>query len=69
VGFAYVAAILDAWSRRVVGYAISRSIDVRLAGGDRPRGAIPQAAFYFGMIRFALVAPLPGSYFLQTVEG
>jgi putative transposase len=29
-GFAYVAIILDAWSRKVVGYAISRSIDVRL---------------------------------------
>jgi putative transposase len=29
-GFAYVAVILDAWSRRVVGYAISRSIDARL---------------------------------------
>jgi putative transposase len=28
--FVYVAVILDAWSRRVVGYAISRSIDVRL---------------------------------------
>ena len=28
--FAYVAVILDAWSRRAVGYAISRSIDVRL---------------------------------------
>ena len=27
----YVAVILDAWSRRVVGYAISRSIDTRLA--------------------------------------
>ena len=26
-----MAAILDAWSRRVVGYAISRSIDARLA--------------------------------------
>jgi putative transposase len=31
VGFVYMAAILDAWSRRVVGYAISRSIDARLA--------------------------------------
>ncbi len=31
VGFVYVAVILDAWSRRVVGYAISRSIDTRLA--------------------------------------
>jgi len=30
VGFVYAAVILDAWSRRVVGYAISRSIDVRL---------------------------------------
>src|SRR6202034_2448116 len=29
-GFVYVAVILDAWSRRVVGYSISRSIDVRL---------------------------------------
>lgn len=29
-GFAYVAIVLDAWSRRVVGYAISRSIDARL---------------------------------------
>jgi putative transposase len=30
VGFVSVAVILDAWSRRVVGYAISRSIDARL---------------------------------------
>lgn len=29
-GFVYLAVIIDAWSRRVVGYAISRSIDVRL---------------------------------------
>lgn len=29
--FVYVAVILDAWSRKVVGYAISRSIDARLA--------------------------------------
>jgi len=27
----YLAVILDAWSRRVVGYANSRSIDARLA--------------------------------------
>ena len=27
----YLAVILDAWSRRVEGYAISRSIDARLA--------------------------------------
>jgi putative transposase len=28
--FVYLAAILDAWSRRVIGYAISRRIDARL---------------------------------------
>ena len=28
--FAYVAVVLDAWSRRVAGYAIGRSIDARL---------------------------------------
>lgn len=30
VGFVYAAIIMDAWSRRIVGYAISRRIDVRL---------------------------------------
>ena len=30
-GFVYLAAILDAWSRRIVGYAIGRRIDARLA--------------------------------------
>src|SRR5260370_5119781 len=48
-GFVYLAAILDAWSRRVIGYAIGRSIDARLAVaalkaaiGDRdpPRGCV-----------------------------
>ena len=29
-GFVYLAVVLDAWSRRVVGYAISRRIDARL---------------------------------------
>lgn len=29
-GFVYLAAILDAWSRRVVGYAIGKRIDARL---------------------------------------
>jgi transposase InsO family protein len=29
-GFVYVAVILATWSRRVVGYVISRTIDVRL---------------------------------------
>jgi putative transposase len=30
-GFVYLAAILDAWLRRVIGYAISRAIDARVA--------------------------------------
>lgn len=30
-GFVYLAVILDAWSRRVVGYAIGRGIDHCLA--------------------------------------
>jgi putative transposase len=30
-GFVYLAAILDAWSRRAAGYAISRRVDARLA--------------------------------------
>ncbi len=29
-GFVYLAAIMDAWSRRIVGYALGRRIDVRL---------------------------------------
>jgi putative transposase len=31
VGLVYMAAILDAWPRRMVGHAISRSTDARLA--------------------------------------
>jgi putative transposase len=30
-GFVYLAVILDAWSRRVIGYALGRQIDTRLA--------------------------------------
>ena len=30
VGFVYVAAIMDAWSRRIVGYGLGRRIDARL---------------------------------------
>lgn len=29
-GFVYLAVILDAWSRRVVGYALGRQIDTQL---------------------------------------
>ena len=31
LAFVYLAVILDAWSRRVVGYAVSRQIDTRLS--------------------------------------
>jgi len=30
VGFVYVAVIMDAWSRQIIGYAMSRRIDARL---------------------------------------
>jgi putative transposase len=49
VGFVYLAVILDAWSRKVVGYALSRRIDARLAvaalraaiqARDPPRGCV-----------------------------
>jgi len=48
-GFVYLAVMLDAWSRRVVGYALSRQIDTRLtlaalraaiATRQPPRGCI-----------------------------
>lgn len=49
-GFAYAALVLDAWSRRVIGYAIGRRIDARLAV-EALRCAI------------ALRRPLPGCVF------
>ena len=49
-GFVHVAIIMDAWSRRVVGYAIGRRIDARLAA----------AAFESAI---ALRHPLPGCVF------
>ncbi|WP_417211726.1 DDE-type integrase/transposase/recombinase [Antarctobacter sp.] len=49
-GLAYAALILDAWSRRVVGCAIGRGIDARLAVK-----ALRQA--------IALRRPLPGCVF------
>jgi putative transposase len=49
-GFVYVAIILDAWSRRVVGYAIGRSLDARHAVAALERAV-------------ALRRPLPGCVF------
>ena len=48
-GFVYLAVILDTWSRKVVGYALSRRVDARLAlaalkaaiqGRDPPIGCV-----------------------------
>jgi putative transposase len=49
-GFVYLAVVLDAWSRRVVGYALDRHLDARLATAA---------------LRAALLArrPLPGCLF------
>ncbi len=43
-GFVYLAAILDAWSRKVVGYAISRSMDARIAVAALKAATRPRAA-------------------------
>jgi putative transposase len=47
-GFVYLAAILDAWSRKVVGYAISRSMDARccrrVKGSEQEPRTCPKAA-------------------------
>ena len=48
-GFVYLAVVLDAWSRRVVGYALGKAIDARLtvaalrtaiAGRSPPAGCV-----------------------------
>jgi putative transposase len=49
-GFVYLAVILDAWSRRVVGYAIGRSLDARHAVAALERAV-------------ALRRPMPGCVF------
>ena len=64
-GFVYVAIILDAWSRRVVGYAIGRSIDARLDRRRAERLAIERPA---SRQRAAFITPIvarnmpPGIY-------
>jgi putative transposase len=50
VGFVYLAVVLDAWSRRVIGYALGRRIDARLT-----LAALARA--------IALRRPLPGCVF------
>jgi transposase InsO family protein len=42
-GFVYLAAILDAWSRRVVGYAIGKRIDARPALAGHGAEAVCEA--------------------------
>jgi putative transposase len=50
-GFAYAAVILDAWSRRAVGYAIGRSIDVRLTLAALNDASRHPAAFTIPIVR------------------
>ena len=44
-GFVFLAVVLDAWSRRVIGYAISHLLDTRLClaalDADVPPGTVP----------------------------
>ena len=49
-GFVYLAVVLDAWSRRVIGYALGRRVDARLT-----LAALARA--------IALRRPLPGCVF------
>ena len=49
-GFVYLAVVLDAWSRRVIGYALGRRIDARLTVAALERA-------------IALRRPLPGCLF------
>ena len=35
-GFVYLAVVLDAWSRRVIGYALDRHLDARLTTASPP---------------------------------
>ena len=69
-GFVYVALILDAWSRRVVGYAISRSIDARLvvaalnaaiASRKPPRGCIATPTAALSTLRRATASCSPNT--------
>lgn len=53
-GFAYLAVIMDAWSRRIVGYALDRKIDARLVTAAL-RAALRAA--------IAFRRPLPGKVF------
>ncbi|MER9776563.1 DDE-type integrase/transposase/recombinase [Mesorhizobium sp. M0220] len=64
-GLAYVAVVLDAWSRRVVGYAISRSIDARLtlaALTAAVEGRKPPPGCMHHSYRDHLAAPRPGRF-------
>ena len=58
LAFVYLAVILDAWSRRVVGYAVSRQIDTRLTLAAL-RAAFPNLAGVGGP---ATTARLHSSY-------
>ena len=69
-GFVYLAAILDAFSRKVVGFAISRSMDARIAVAalksairirQPPKGCIHHSDRGSNMLRRPIARCLPGT--------
>ena len=60
-GFVYLAVVLDAWSRRVVGYAIGRSLDARYAVAALER-AVAEAAGAAQPGEIVLLSPACASY-------
>jgi hypothetical protein len=64
-GFVRVAVILDAWFRRVVGCAISRSIDVRLTI-VAPK--VAPTAFSFPWAAAATLKTTPKRSFMKTIK-
>jgi putative transposase len=69
--FVYVAIILDAWSRMIVGYAISGAIDARLTGAALrtaiERRSHRQAAFIIPIVAPNMLPKPTGSFSPATV--
>ena len=70
-GFVYLAAILDAWSRRVVGYAISRSIDARVGvlGSPSIASKATLTAFTPGLVGVSYICGECGRGAKRTIKG
>lgn len=69
-GLAYAALILDAWSRRVGGYAIGRCIDARLAVQALRRDLLKEHGFFGSMSRRGNPCDNPrAERFMKTLKG